>query len=606
MTKTSLTRKGLLAVIILALVGASIIASRVLHKTTLPSLSHRPGLQVVVYGDGTPALAAAWTAAHDGLPTLWLVRGTQVGGLVTESWLTTWDLSRSPKNHLLTLGFFNQLDQAFGGHDSFPLARAEQVMRSWANHTNHLTTLYGVRHLSVSTRQGRVVSISFVRHGRTQVVHAPYVIDASANAVLAKRAGAQFSFGLSSIGLGPAIQASTEIFAVRGVDWGSVLAHTHHWSSFEVWLKSHQPGGLPYSAWGYSNVVKGFQGTSSNVQLRGLNLALQPNGQVLVSGLWLFGVNPLSAASRAKGLALAEQNIPKVVAYLRAHAVGFSKAQWVANAPELYVRQTRQLIAMQTLNVHDLLTNQLFPDDVALGSYPIDIQATQPGQYGLVLGHPTAYGIPLRALIPQGFQNLLVVGRSAGYTPVAAGSARTLPIGIDEGQGAADAVAIADASHVTVPAVSQRRPLTKAMVALIESQGGRLNPPVGVPHQLPVAAWARGAVGYLLDRMAISGGYNNQFVPNTPVSLAELHALFSRTAKGAALTRAETIPWSSQEVSPGLAVHEYAMVVGHPNADQQQLQALGLWPATLDSHWSTHGPLGQLQSYVLAASLRKL
>jgi hypothetical protein len=117
----------------------------------------------------------------------------------------------------------------------------------------------------------------------------------------------------------------------------------------------------------------------------------------------------------------------------------------VRTAPQLYVRESRHLLATYILTLGDIITSRQFPDEIAVAAYPVDLQAVSPEERERTLFAPvTGYGIPLRSLIPaRGPANLMVVGRSAGYTSEAHGSARVVPVGMCEGEAAGITVAYA-------------------------------------------------------------------------------------------------------------------------------------------------------------------
>jgi FAD dependent oxidoreductase len=92
---------------------------------------------------------------------------------------------------------------------------------------------------------------------------------------------------------------------------------------------------------------------------------------------------------------------------------------------------------------------------VARGAYPVDIH--NPKGSGTVLKRlraGEAYDIPLRTLLPQGVEGLLVAGRCLSGTHEAHSSYRVMPIVMATGQAAGVCAALAaqrDSSPRTVP-----------------------------------------------------------------------------------------------------------------------------------------------------------
>jgi hypothetical protein len=124
-------------------------------------------------------------------------------------------------------------------------------------------------------------------------------------------------------------------------------------------------------------------------------------------------------------------------------------------APALGVREGWRIVAEQMLAEHDLLaglSNQTHPDIIAVADHAMDTHGATTGRAGCgELREP--YGIPYRALIPRGFHNLLVAGRSAGFSSLAASSCRLSRTMMQLGQAAGTAAALAREEGVPLPAV---------------------------------------------------------------------------------------------------------------------------------------------------------
>ena len=78
-------------------------------------------------------------------------------------------------------------------------------------------------------------------------------------------------------------------------------------------------------------------------------------------------------------------------------------------------------------------------------TYPLDVQTLTPADNGYVYGVPEIYGARLCVALPKRPDNLWVVGKSAGYDPLAAASARVVPFGMALGE--AVGIAAADAAQ---------------------------------------------------------------------------------------------------------------------------------------------------------------
>jgi hypothetical protein len=99
------------------------------------------------------------------------------------------------------------------------------------------------------------------------------------------------------------------------------------------------------------------------------------------------------------------------------------------------VRETRRILGEYQLTVDDVLSARKFDDAIARGAYPVDIH--NPTGAGTVLKRlppGEAYDIPLRCLLPQRTDRLIVAGRCISGTHEAHSSYRVMPIVMATGQ----------------------------------------------------------------------------------------------------------------------------------------------------------------------------
>jgi hypothetical protein len=134
----------------------------------------------------------------------------------------------------------------------------------------------------------------------------------------------------------------------------------------------------------------------------------------------------------------------QLAAFLRKYVPGFERAYAVQTGVTIGVRETRRIVGGYRMTAEDVLTARKFEDVIARGAYPIDIH--NPVGKGTVLRRVPegdAYDIPLRALIPEGVENLLVAGRCISGTHEAHSSYRVMPISMATGQAAGICAALA-------------------------------------------------------------------------------------------------------------------------------------------------------------------
>src|SRR5690606_20881189 len=137
----------------------------------------------------------------------------------------------------------------------------------------------------------------------------------------------------------------------------------------------------------------------------------------------------------------------QIVEFLRRYVPGFEKAYAVQSGINIGVRETRRIVGEYQLDARDVLEARKFDDAIARGAYPIDIH--NPAGTGTILKRlppGEAYDLPLRCLLPQGVENLMVAGRCLSGTHEAHSSYRVMPIVMATGQAAGICAAIAAAT----------------------------------------------------------------------------------------------------------------------------------------------------------------
>jgi hypothetical protein len=140
----------------------------------------------------------------------------------------------------------------------------------------------------------------------------------------------------------------------------------------------------------------------------------------------------------------ARRQMRQIANFLKRHVPGFEDSYIVQSGVQTGVRETRRILGDYQLNADDVLSARKFPDVIARGTYPIDIH--NPTGKGTILKRlppGEAYEIPLRCLLPQGLDNLLVAGRCISGTHEAHSSYRVMPISMVTGQAAGACAALA-------------------------------------------------------------------------------------------------------------------------------------------------------------------
>ena len=134
----------------------------------------------------------------------------------------------------------------------------------------------------------------------------------------------------------------------------------------------------------------------------------------------------------------------QISAFLRKYVPGFENSYIVQSGVNIGVRETRRIIGEYQLNGQDIIEARKFADAIARSTYPVDIH--NPTGSGTLLKRVPpgeAYEIPLRSLLPQRVENLVVAGRCISGTHEAHSSYRVMPVAMATGQAAGVCAALA-------------------------------------------------------------------------------------------------------------------------------------------------------------------
>ena len=391
-------------------------------------------VDVLVVGGSPAGVAAAIGAARSGASVVLAEDDQQLGGIITSAWLTTFDMNMGPAGEHLTRGVFLEVYRPLGV--SFDPDEAARVFGRAVVHEPGIRTMLDSSLVRLIMDGRRIAGAEFYdrRWRRLTEVRAKQVIDATDDGDVAAAAGAPWVLGRAAYRADERLmQAATLIFRVGGVEWQAVAADLKQHAEFaglQAWGTNGRAG------WGYADDAARYEPSDPNILLYPLNLAQQRDGTVLINALNVTDTNGLDPTSTATSMRKAVAELPRVMAFLRQTIPGFEQAYLLDHAPSLYIRETRHVEGLYTLQTEDILTQQMFDDRIAVASYPIDLHAYYTGWTNPHRPDARVYTIPFRAIVPNGVDNLLIASRAFSATSEAHGSARVIPTTMALGQAA--------------------------------------------------------------------------------------------------------------------------------------------------------------------------
>lgn len=465
---------------------------------------------VIVVGGEPEGVAAAVSAAKNGSKTLLIEHRDSLGGLFTHGALNFLDVSKDIKGNWANEGIFSEWFKLTGSQIGFDLHVAEMAFMKLVQDQKNIT-------LSLNTKLNDVVmnnnSLSGVvltdETGKQRTVSAKRFIDATQDGDLAVAANAPFFKGGADIGLEDRKMAVTLMMHFSNVEWDKVQ---------DAAKDGVFGGGETTSnvAWGFSKLHYDYKPVNPQTRLRGLNVVRQDDGSVYINALQVFGIDGLDDSQKKKAIGIAKEESKHILKYLQKEFPGFENAKLEKFPSELYVRETRHIKTEYQLPMTDIWENNDHWDSIGFGSYPVDVQATSPGDYGYIISKPEQYAIPFRSLIPLEVDGLLVASKASGYSSIAAGSARVVPIGMTVGEAAGAASAISIKNEISFREMSEDKKLIKNLQKVLKDQDANL---YSFDFEYPYEGeWYYENLKPLINYGLIVGGYSNEFPVNKPFS----------------------------------------------------------------------------------------
>lgn len=494
---------------------------------------------VIVVGSDPEGIAAAVSAARNGMKTLLLSKDSTPGGLYTLGALNFIDVPETRDGTTLVGGIYEEFVNAVGG-SGFDIVNAANVFQDMLMAEENITVRYNAEFQAPVMNGTTITGVTVLEDGQEVTYNAPYVIDATQDGDVAAAAGAPYTYAGEDIGERDREMGVTLVFRLSGVNWDSMSRYlTIKRGIGELFNKSTSMGVSGNTAWGFSDEGYAYEPEDSAMRLRGFNMALQDNGDVLVNALLIFDVDPLDEASREEGIERAEAELENIIPYLQEEFWGFDDCQLVGTAEDLYVRESRHITCEYNLTIDDVLENRWQEDAICVTAYPVDVQPTKTQTYGTVVGYPDQYAIGYKSLVPQNVDGLLIVGRAAGYTSLAAGSARIVPTGMACGEAAGVAVAVAKALDKTPRDLVDNSAAISMIQDLLVDQGAKLDHTQ--THEDVMDHWAYPGVKVLRSLGVLDGGYDNNYYLDDAITMNRYQNMVNNAVKKAGFELSEKI-----------------------------------------------------------------
>ncbi|MBP3284967.1 MAG: FAD-dependent oxidoreductase [Clostridia bacterium] len=423
---------------------------------------------VIVVGSDPEGVAAAVAAARSGGQVLLFGKEDGPGGLLTYGMLNTLDMNRNSDKTILNKGIFSEFYTRIGKTESFDVEEAKAIFSDLIAQEENLTYKPNYTFSAPLIENNTIYGVEMLNYaGEKETFYGKRIIDATQDGDVCAAAGEEFYVGMEDVHWEHKM-AATLVFKVGGVNWADIEADIN---LYKKETQDINAGFNKSTVWGFGKwCYDKYTPIHENMQLRGPNMGLQKDGTILINALQIFDVDGLDEDSKKKAMEDGKEEAENIVKYFREILPSFKDAYLVGVADQLYIRETRHIQGEYVLQATDLLGNTNFYDKIALGAYPLDIQATAKSNTGYVIGSPNQYSIPLRCIVPRKTENLMIVGRSASYSSVAAGSTRVVPTGMTVGESAGITAIYTIWKNMTPRELTQNKARIKQLISILKNQ----------------------------------------------------------------------------------------------------------------------------------------
>jgi hypothetical protein len=391
---------------------------------------------VVVIGSEIEGVLLA-RAAHDhGKKVLILDPRPKPGGQLLQGQMLVLDEPRDKNKNSLVQG---RLKELYDGYNNKKIRKLPEFEAFYYDVLGEVPIESGIRITAYKTEPvGDIRKLVYLnyrgRDGQIHRVTADYWVENTDHAALTGILKLTRIPGLESLfrggGPDPEYMSATYMLPLKDVDWNEFRRETMKLlPDIKTIREKYGPNTYVDGNFGtgFSYITQHYTPTSDRLRLRGLNMTYQRDGEVIINALLVFDVNPADPQSVREAVELGRNEAPLVVEFLRKNLPGFGKAKLGKLPDYLYIREFDRYETLYVLTRDDLMSSRMFPDNVSIGSYGIDIQAARRIKNGIGLGKPDRYGLPLRSFLLREMENVIVAGKNAGAAADAYGSVRITP-----------------------------------------------------------------------------------------------------------------------------------------------------------------------------------
>ena len=393
---------------------------------------------LIVVGGGFSGVAAAVSAAREGLKVLLLEKNSHLGGAASNCLVNPFmkfslkkkDIHGEVYYEQLNCGLFKEIvdklrqENALNEDDPFAVAfNVEYLKKVLEDLCEEFSVdlLYNTILIGSEISDGKVCLVHVYNKNGVSKIKADYFIDCTGDGDLCVAAGASFRLGRNEDNL---CQPMTLCFWISNVD-------------MDLFKKDRPNINEKYKQWREAGEIK-------NPRENVLIFKHIAPGVLHFNTTRVINMNPVDAYDLTCAQREARKQVFEMYNFLKENFESFKKSVLLMSAPEIGVRESRLIDGDYTYCLDDILSYRKFEDSIACGCYEVDIHnPSGTGTHLIYLKCDDYYTIPFRSLCPRDLKNVLVAGRCISSTHEAQSAYRIMPIVCNIGESAGVAVALA-------------------------------------------------------------------------------------------------------------------------------------------------------------------
>jgi len=392
---------------------------------------------LVVFGGGMAGCHCALAASRMDKKILLIEQTGTLGGMATSGLVNPF-MRYWLNDEYLVQGLFSELlsrVNALSGlnGNTFDSELLRISLHAMVEEESNLSCLFNAQPISCHVENEKIQRATIIT-GLSELikVEANQWVDATGNASFAYLSGAQTTSGDEN----GSNQALTTMFIISGVDFSKIKADVkQNRKNFLAWVS---PDMEIISCAGYFKEIE--QARKDGVDYPNTHLffvQLPGDGRVSVNTTHIFA-NATNSFDLSKAIHIGHKQALTVFQFAKKYISGFENAYLEKIAPQIGIRENRQVRGLYTFSGQDVVNANKFSDGIVKACYGVDIhkgkiELTEEDKH-FVPRYEDYYEIPLRSLISADYKNLFMAGRCLSADFSGQSAARIMPTCAGMGQ----------------------------------------------------------------------------------------------------------------------------------------------------------------------------